>query len=488
MKQISPLALALLLAACTVGPDYAGPPATPSDATPGAAFVRARDPAFQPAPGLANWWQTMGDPTLDGLIRDALAHNPDIDVAQARIREALGQLRARQADRLPSVSASGLYAHAELPGGLLGGGEDGESGGEGGGGTSALNLYNLGLNASWEIDLFGGSRRQLEQARATLGARQADLADVQVSLSAQVAQAYINLRDAQARLRLNDQSIALQAQMLDLTRQRFDAGTASALDVERLQGELDSTKAQTQPLHADVDAYLDQLAVLTGRAPGTLDRQLAAQAPIPLPPAQVPIGDPAALIAHRPDIRAAERTLAGSSAAIGVAEAQRLPRLSFMGILGLGGTKPGDMFDVDNLTALAAPQLSWSFLDFGRGAANVRQAEARRDQAEAQYRKSVLTALQDAETSLSRFGHARLQVASLARADQAAQRSANLNRQRVEAGTSALIDQLDIERQRLSAAAALSQGTAALANSYVAVQKSLGLGWSAAPDGAQPPE
>ena len=476
-----PLALTMALAACTVGPDYAGPPAAASDAAPGAAFVRARDAAFQATPGLARWWEGMGDPMLDTLVRDALAHNPDVDVAQARIREAMAQLRARQADRMPSVSANALYAHAQVPG--LGGDS------EGGGDTTALNLYNLGLNASWEIDLFGGSRRQLEQARATLGARQADLADMQVSLSAQVAQAYINLRDAQTRLRLNTQSIALQEQALGLMRQRFGAGTASALDLERLQGQLDSTRAQVQPLHADIDAYLDQLAVLTGRAPGTLDQQLDAVAPIPLPPAQVPIGDPASLVAHRPDIRAAERALAASNAAIGVAEARRLPRLSFMGILGLGGTSPGDVFDIDRLTTLAAPTLSWSFLDFGRGAANVRQSQAQRDQAEAQYRKAVLAALQDAETSLSRFGNARLQVASLARADQAAMRAATLNQQRVAAGTSALIDQLDIDRQRLSAAAALSQGKAALANSYVAVQKSLGLGWSepGAQDGAATP-
>jgi outer membrane protein TolC len=152
-----------------------------------------------------------------------------------------------------------------------------------------------------------------------------------------------------------------------------------------------------------------------------------------------------------------------------------------MGLLGLGGTRPGNIFDVDKLTALAAPMISWSFLDFGRGAANVRQSQAQREQAEAQYRKSVLSALQDAETSLSRFGNARKQLANLAQAEQSATRAAGLNGQRVKAGTSSLIDQLDIERQRLSAAISLSQGTAALTSSYVAVQKSLGLGWTDQP-------
>lgn len=464
-----------LLTACTVGPDYRTPPAAASDAVARGKFVRAQDPALSAAPGLARWWEGLGDPVLDGLIQDALTHNPDVDVAQARIRQAMAQVRAREAERLPNVSANASYLHAELPG--LGGGSSDEGGDSSSSDLSSVNFYNLGLNASWELDLFGGGRRQREQSRATLGARQADLADVHVSLSAQVAQAYINLRDTQERSRLNAQSITLQEQALGLTRQRFDAGTASALDVERLQSQLDSTRAQIQPLQGDIDAYLDQLAMLTGREPGALDAQLATATPIPLPPAQVTIGDPASLIAHRPDIRAAERTLAADTAAIGVNKAKQLPRLTFNGLLGLGGTSPGDIFDVNRLTALAAPMLQWSFLDFGRNAAAVHQSEAQRDEAEAQYRKAVLAALQDAETSLSRFGNARLQVASLARAEQAAERSARLNDQRLKAGTSSLIDQLDIERQRLTAGIALSQGKATLANSYVTVQKSLGLGW-----------
>ncbi|HWJ68779.1 MAG TPA: efflux transporter outer membrane subunit [Sphingobium sp.] len=481
MRPYATLPALALLAACTVGPDYRTPPATAADAVARGTFVRAQDPALSSTPGLAHWWESLADPTLTGLVRDALAHNPDVDVAQARIREAMAQLRARQADQAPSVSASGTYVRGQISGlGGLTGGSDSDSGGNSSA-TSSLELYNLGLNASWEIDLFGGNRRQLEQSRATLGARHADLADVQVSLSAQVVQAYVNLRDVQARAALNARSIALQEQALGLMRQRFDRGAASALDLERLRAQLESTRAQAQPLQGDIDAYRDQLALLTGRSPGTLDAGLASPMAIPLPPAQVAIGDPAALIAHRPDIRAAERTLAASTAAIGVSEARRFPRLNFLGLLGLGGSSPGDAFDIDNLTAIAAPMLSWSFLDFGRGVAAVHQSEAQRDQAEAQYRKAVLAALQDAETSLSRFGHARLQLASLARAEQSAARSAALNDQRVTAGTSALIDQLDVERQRLNAAMALSEGTAALTNSYVAVQKSLGLGWTDAP-------
>jgi len=471
MKKLA-LAGGLLVSACTVGPNYNKPPSVASDAVARASFVRAKDDTFTPTPAVARWWETLSDPKLTELVDAALAHSPNIDIAQARIRQARGALSQQQAGQYPSVSASGTYLRATLPGvGLA-------SGSSTAGSSSSLDFYNVGLNASWEPDLFGGVRRSLEQSRAQVEQRFADLADAQVSLSAQVAQAYVNLRDTQERARLNAQSIALQRRSLALTRQRFAAGAASALDVERLQNQLSATDAQNTPLAAQTDEYLNQLAVLTGREPGALDQSLSSVTAVPLPPAQVAIGDPAMLIAHRPDIRSAERALAASTAAIGISKAKQLPGLKFMGILGLGGTSPGDIFDLGNLTTLVAPQLNWSFLDFGKNRAVVRQSEAQRDEAEAQYRKAVLEALQDAETSLSRFGNVRQQLAQLVRAEASAGRAAQLNNQRLQGGTSSLIDQLDIERQRLSAAISVAQGKAQLTNSYIAVQKALGLGWS----------
>lgn len=485
MRQTLPLlSAAALLAGCTVGPDYKGPPSVASDAVTRGRFVRAQDAALTPAPGLARWWETLNDPTLTALVDDALAHSPTIDAAQARIRAAEAQLRAQRTAALPNVSASATYLHAQLPGTSLGG--SGGNGGASGGGSatggatslSSLDFFNLGGTASWEPDLFGGTRRGVEQVRATVGQRFADLADAQVSLSAQVAQAYVALRDAQERARLNARSTALQRQALALTRQRFAAGTASQLQVDRLEQQLQSTDAQNIPLAAQIDEYKGQLAILTGRAPGALDATLATEVPVPLPPREVPIGDPAALIAHRPDVRAAERALAASNAQIGVNTAKLFPSLKFMGLFGLGGTSIADVVDPGKFTALLAPMLSWNILDFGRARAGVRQAEAQRDAADAQYRQTVLEALQDAETSLSRFGNVRLQLAQLARAEATATRAAQLNDQRVRAGTSTLIDQLDIERQRLAASIGVAQGKAQLTNSYIAVQKALGLGWT----------
>jgi len=202
---------------------------------------------------------------------------------------------------------------------------------------------------------------------------------------------------------------------------------------------------------------------------------------VPLPPARVAVGDPAALIAQRPDVRAAERQLAASTAAIGVNKAKELPGLRFMGILGLGGTSPGDVLDPGNLTTLLAPMLDWSFLDFGRNRAATAASVADRDGAEATYRRTVLAALQDAETALSRFGNTRAQLGQLIQAEATSARSARLNAQRVAAGTSTLIDQLDIERQRLSASMASEQARAQLTQSYIVINKALGLGWTPLP-------
>lgn len=473
MRPISAsIASLALLAGCTVGPHYAGPPQAAPKA---AAFVRA-DPTPTGAP-VARWWEALGDPVLDDLISRALAANPNIAVAEARLRQARAALRVQRAGELPSANAQAVYAHAHLPGVNFNGNNNG--GGNSNNSSTDLDLFNLGFDATWEVDLFGGQRRAIEAARAQAGAAEAHLADAQVSLSAEVAQAYVNLRDRQRRIDLSTRSVQMQEQMLALTQQRYDRGTASRLDVTRLQNQLDGTRADITPLHAQLDAYLDELATLTGEAPGALDDRLKAVRPIPLPPPQVAVGDPAALIQRRPDIRAAERTLAADTAKIGQAEAARFPKLSFMGIIGLGGTTPSDLTKLDDFTALVAPQLSWNFLDFGRNKARVVQAEGVRDEAEAQYRATVLAALRDAEDSLSRFRYRRITVATLARAKAEADEALALSEQRYKAGTSTLIDLLDARRQQIAADQNLSQAEAGLSGDFVAIQKALGLGWGA---------
>lgn len=483
-KQLSLIPL-LLLGACTVGPNYAGPPkAVGSAATPPAGFVRADNTLATTVPAVADWWTTLNDPMLSWLEERALASNPNVAVAQARLKQARSSLRLERANQAPNANASATYLHANLPELNLGGGEQGGANGgasggsaNGSGGGTNIDFFNLGFDASWEIDLFGGRRRTVEAARASAAAAEANVADAQVSLSADVAQAYIGLRDAQQRLILARDASRMQRDTLNLTLQRFNNGTASQLEVERLRNQVESTDAQILPLSSSVETYLNALAILIGEAPGTLDQRLAQAAPVPLPPAQVAIGDPTALLQRRPDIRAAERNLAAQTARIGVAEAAKFPRLNLMGIIGIGGTSLDALTDLDNLVTLGAPMLQWNVLNFGRANARVGQAEGARDEAEAQYRGAVLLALRDAEDSLSRFRARRNTVATLARAKASADRSAVLMQQRYRAGAATLIDMLDAERQRVSAQQSLSQAVAGLTNDYVALQKALGLGW-----------
>jgi NodT family efflux transporter outer membrane factor (OMF) lipoprotein len=429
---------------------------------------------------LNEWWTSLNDETLSELERRALAASPTITGARARLRQARASVRLDKAQQLPSAGAMAVLAHAELPDVEI---RADQVDGSGAGGATRLELgsvdfFNLGFDASWEVDLFGGRRRTVEASVAAVQAAEANIADAQVQLTADVAQTYVNLRDRQTQLALRREAAQMQRQMLALTRQRFERGAASALDVERLQTQLDVAEAQIVPLEAEIEALKDALALLAGEQPGKLDQLLEASAAIPLVPAEVRVGDPAALLQRRPDIRAAERQLASRTARIGVAEASRFPRLSLFGLIGLGGTSLGSLGDLDRLSAIAMPQLQWQFLDFGRGAARVEQAQSMRDEAEAQYREVVLAALKDAEGALSRFGHRRRSLAALAQVRASAARAAALMQQRYQSGAATLIDALDAEHQRVSAEQNMANVTAALANDYVALHKALGLGWS----------
>ena len=456
------LGLPLALGACAVGPEYAGPPRDAAPPRPG--FVRAGTVASD-APVVARWWDVLGDARLGALVDEALAHSPSITEGEARIREAMAVLRQRQNSGLPTVSPSVIAARADLPPFTASGQR------------SNLAIYNVGATASWEPDFWGADRRANEVARANIQQRQAQLADIQVSLSAQVAQAYVNLRDAQTRLALLDQLGAVRRRELALMQQRLAAGTASAQDTARTEGDLQTALAEAAPVTAQIEVALNQLAILTGKAPGDLDAVLHATAPLPAVPTQVAMGDPAALIARRPDIRAAERALAGSTAQVGATKAQLLPRLSFTGILGMGSTSLASVVDPATVAVGILPQLKWSGLDWGKGRAMVRQSQAQRDASEAQYHRIVLAALEDAESSLSRFGAARVRLAHLDAGDAAARHSATLGAERVAAGTSSGLEQLEREAARLQTSIAMAQGHAELVADYIAIAKALGLGW-----------
>ncbi len=473
----------LLLAGCTVGPNYQGPPQVIAADHP---FARAAAIRVAAGPVEPQWWTALQDPALNQVEAAALAGSPDLAAATARLREARAQLHAQQADLRPNTSASAIYLHTQggtglLTGGLLGGSSAAASQSAGSGAATALpddlDLYDVGFDATWEIDLFGAQRRAVESAAASAEARRADLADAQVSLTADVARAYVSLRDVQHRIALSRASTALQERVLVLTQKREAGGTASALDVERLNTQVEQTRTDIVPLQAQVDEQLDQLAILTGRSPGELDPALSQPAALPAPPERVAVGDPASLLRRRPDIRAAERQIAAENATIGQHVADYFPKLELLGNIGFASTDVGQLLSGGSFAAVAAPVLQWKPFDFGRTAAAVEQARAGRDEAVANYRSTVLKALNDAETALSRYGNQRQDVAGLQRVLASADHAAALTRQRYVGGTATLIDTLDTERQRVQAEQALAQAQAELTQDFIALQKSLGLGW-----------
>ncbi|MBE7209590.1 MAG: efflux transporter outer membrane subunit [Gluconacetobacter diazotrophicus] len=482
MRVRSLLLLLLPLAACEVGPDYAGPPRTAAEAEPG--FVRATEPLTVAAlPTRADWWRALGDPELDRIEAAALAGAPDLDVARARLREARAERAGARADLLPTTGASALYLHSHGGGGLFGADTVATAGQPVTGNLlgNDFDLYDVGFDASWEADLFGGRRRALEAATARAAVREAELADTQLSLTADVARAYVALRDAQHRLRITESSAALQGRMLDLTRRRAAGGTASALDVSRLDTQLQDTLSEAPPLRAAIGEQLDRLAVLTGQLPGAVDAALADPPnndPVPLPPATVAIGDPAALLRRRPDIRAAERQVAAANAAIGQRIADYFPKLSVIGNIGFGSADAGSLLSGSNLLAVVAPSLQWKPFDFGRTRAGVDQARAGLAEAQANYRGTVLRAMDDAETALARYSNERDHVRVLERERTSAEHAAALQRERFAGGTASLIDTLDTERERLASEQRLAQAESTLTADFVSLQKSLGLGWT----------
>ena len=503
LRPIAPLAGLALLTGCTVGPNYYGPPPgfAPVATAPGAGFRRQPLAPVTPDPPPSRWWMALRDPVLDRLIDAALLNSPTLKQAQANIRKARAVLSEDRTKLLPTGGATTSAVHIELPsktsslvgaGGPASGALGGIAAGTAAAGSASqlklpgnLDLYSAGFDASWEIDIFGGVRRGIESARASVGAQIASFHDSQVQLASEVAQNFVNLRDAQRRVALGRQAIANDEDMLLLTQQRRALGTAADSDVESQRSQLAQDRSALVSVQIQVDQAMDQLALLTGREAGTIDAELAVPAigaAVLTPPATVAIGDPAAMLRRRPDVRQAERQLAADNATIGQNVADYFPSVKLFGALTWGSTSLSNLFSSQNMTGLLVPSISWNFFTIPQTRAKVRQAKAQRDVSLANYQQKVLSALQDAEDQLTAFGRQRESVAQLTIAAASATRSAAIDRQRYAGGTASRIDWLNSERQRAQSEQSLSQAMASLTNDFVALQKSLGLGWENAPD------
>lgn len=469
--------MAGMVAGCTVGPDYVAP----KTALPAAYGERAQasSKAASPDASLDSWWQNLGDATLNALIEDALQSAPDIAEAEARVREARALRGIAGAADYPEVDAGGLYRRthgsANVPTGV-------QPGGMGPGKNG--NLWQAGFDASWEIDVFGGTRRSVESANASYEAAVAGSEDVRLTLAAEIARNYIELRGAQRRLDVARRNLAIQQDGLVLTRAQFDAGLASRLDMLRAEALVSDTQAEIPSLIADARGSIYRIGALVGHQPEALLAQLDAPQAIPTPVADVPVGLPSDLLQRRPDIRAAERRLAAAHARIGVAKADLYPHFSLTGAAGLESLDASTFLTSPSRYLSVGPSIRWLIFDAGRVRFQVHAEEARTDAAAAAYERTVLSALRDVETALVSYGQSRVRRDQLS-AETASDREAVTVATRLyRQGLVDFLPVLDAERSLYAADDKLAQTDRDTALALVALYKSLGGGWSAPSEAA----
>lgn len=466
MPRARLLAIPFLLAGCTVGPDHEPPAARAPEAWP----EPLEGAIAHPAPDLAAWWRGFADPTLDSLVDRALAGSLDLRAATARVREARALRGISAADRLPAVDLSGS-ASAQRSSANSGGGPGGPPGQE-------SELYEVGFDATWEIDVFGRVRRSIEAADAEVGASVEDLRDARIVLIAEVARSYIELRAAQARLGFALDNVQTQQETLDLSRDRLRAGIASELDVARSLAQLESSRSQIPPLIAAMRRFAFRLDILLGVPPGTLAAELEPGAPIPTMRDAIATGLPAELLRRRPDIRRAERELAAATARIGVAEADLYPRFTLSGSFGLESSEVENLFEGDSRTWSAGPlAVRWPIFDAGRIRSNIHVQEARQELALIAYERAVLDAHEEVANALVELARVQDRRESLARAAEADRLAVRLANDLWTRGLTDFLNVLETQRALFQLEDQLAASEAEVSTSIVALYKALGGGW-----------
>ncbi|HEY1751533.1 MAG TPA: efflux transporter outer membrane subunit [Caulobacteraceae bacterium] len=491
------LALAsLTLAACTVGPNYH----TPATPTPPAYQEAGASPAVSAAtPDLGAWWSQFHDPTLDSLVARALAGNLDVATAASKIRQAREQIVIARAPLFPQVRGDASVNNTMLSknagfsqlAGAFGGGGGGASGGGGGSGGSGgggkgiglpgtdFTTYTVGFDASWELDLFGQTRRGVEAARGRAEAQVWSLRDTEVSVAAEVAVDYLTLRAAQAQIAVAQKEVARQQQLLALVGARRQAGFATRLETSQQRTQLAAALAQIPPLQAQARAQIHALGVLTGQPPEALSAELTPAAATPGPPPAVPVGLPSELLRRRPDIRQAERNLAAATADVGVAVGALYPQINLTGSVDLISESLRTLVSANSLQTSATAALVQTIFDAGRNRANIRATREARRQAWYAYQKTVLTALQDVEDALSRYGAEQRRNAQLHASADAAGHAFATAQARYQSGLSDFINVLNTEAAVFTAQQQLAQSDGQLDQDLVSLYKALGGGWTA---------
>jgi multidrug efflux system outer membrane protein len=462
---------ALLLHGCApVGPNYR-PPETPM---PDAWFQAATDGIEEGQAPLQTWWAAFEDPVLDELIQRAQARNLDLKQAVAVVEEARAQLGVASGKKMPVVD--------------VGAGVEGNELSDNGplsvvappGGFDAHSLFEVGIDASWEIDVFGGIRRSIESASAELGASVERYRDVLVTLLADVALNYVDARTLQQRISYAQGNIEDQKRVLQLVRDRYETGVGSALDVAQARYNLANTQAAVPTLETRLYSTLNRVAVLLGERPGAVHEKLGSPGPVPSPPPQVAVGIPAELLRQRPDVRQAERSLAAQTAQVGVATAALYPRFSLSGVFALQARDITDLPKGSSITWNLGFPIQFNVFNRERLHSNIKVQEARTDQLFYQYEQTVLQALEEVENSLVAYVKEQARREYLAEAVKANKRALELVTDQYDNGLTDFQNVLDTQRSLVAQEDQLAISEGQVMAHLISLYKALGGGWSAA--------
>ncbi len=467
------LLLVLSMAGCEVGPPYKGPPQQNLTRFHNAASVASRQ-ASEPAPQLETWWTGFDDPVLTRVIERALSENLDLAAALARVDQARAAAREAGAQLLPNLDASGsatpLRQSLNSPIGAIAQHFPGYD--------RDQTLYDAAIGAQWEIDLSGGLRRGAEAARDEAQAAAAQQLGTRVSVVADAADAYFQIRGYQARLAIAQSEVQTDTRLLDLIQLRFSRGAAAEKEVAQAEALLAQARATIPPLRTDLEAQLNRLDVLMGAQPGTYALELSTPAAIPSAPAIPPGQTAAELLRRRPDVVAAERRLAASSARIGVAVSEYYPKVSLAALLGFESLSSSRLLGAAGFQPEATAGLRWRLFDFGRIDSKVAQADSAHAQALLAYRQSVLRATEDVENAFMALAQLELQTRELLNEVDALARARDASQQAYLGGASSLTDVLDAERQSLVAQDELARARADTDRAAVMSFRALGGGWT----------
>jgi NodT family efflux transporter outer membrane factor (OMF) lipoprotein len=412
---------------------------------------------------LTYWWTTLNDPELTRLVERAVKGNLKIKEAQSRLREARALRSISKAGFFPSLDAGASVKKSHSS--------------ENDGTKTEGQLYAAGFDASWELDIFGGVRRAVEAAQASLEATRAELSNVLVSLLAEVALNYVEVRTFQARLSAAHANIKTQQETYDLNRSRYQAGIIDELAVKQALYNLERSRSQIPTLEIGLEAAKNRVAVLLGENPGALHRELETIKPIPVPPMTVAVGVPAETLRNRPDIRRAERNLAAQTAQIGVATADLYPKLQLFGTIGLESVSSKDFLEWSSRTWSFIPNISWNIFDAGAIRQNIKVQTARQEQALILYESAVLNAQEEVENILVAFAKEQRRRESLFKATEAARQADLLARDRYQAGLVDFSNVLITQLALLSFQDELVQSDGAVTTNMVRLYKALGGGW-----------